>query len=294
MKKTLILLTILMFLTSCSAKKTWDDVKQDFSKAKEEVDTTAEKIESYSAQNYKEFLSQIDNYVSEIEFNQDDSNQEKLLKAYKAAEYISVFASFFDGNCAQQLLSLATNVNDLTVALYNGDKTTFTNLKNTIQTQISETKTWAEDQWSSIEKKSKIMWSDIESKINDIENNAKENINNFNEVTEYELDELKHLIIDNYELIKDGITEDTNQIAQNMYDAAVKLDIYVSEINNQEFDKIKTFAQHALSYVKSCYGKILDDSEKLQESFKNDVDNARKWTQSTWNQFTIELKKLYQ
>lgn len=294
MKKTLILLTILMLLTSCSAKKTWDDVKQDFSKAKEEVDTAAEKIESYSAQNYKEFLSQIDNYVSEIEFNQDDSNQEKLLKAYKAAEYISVFASFFDGNCAQQLLSLATNVNDLTVALYSGDKTTFTNLKNTIHNQINETKTWAEDQWLSLEKKSKILWPDIESKINDIENNAKENINNFNEVTEYELDELKHLIIDNYELIKDGITEDTNQIAQNIYDAAVKLDIYVSEINNQEFDKIKTFAQHTLSYVKSCYGKVLDDSEKLQENFKNDVDNARKWTQSTWNQFTIELRKLYQ
>ena len=48
-----------------------------------------------------------------------------------------------------------------------------------------------------------------------------------------ELEELKHTIIDNYELIKNGINEDTDKIAQKIYEAASKLEAYVGNLTHK-------------------------------------------------------------
>ena len=50
------------------------------------------------------------------------------------------------------------------------------------------------------------------------------------------------------------------------------------------------FAKHTESFVKSCYGKILDENEIYDVDYDAEVEAARKWTQSTWNEITREIK----
>lgn len=292
MKKLIICLLSLMMLAGCAEKTTWEDVESNFVDAGKEVDEIAKNIEVISEDDYQALLVELNDYVDDIEFSQDQDNQDLLRRTYKVAQYIEVFASLFEGNAAQQLLALASNSKDLIKSVYSGNKDDFNAIKDDVKNQIGEISSWADDQWNTVIKKAKLVWDEVSSKIEELEEDAKDNLVSFEDVTEYELDELKHTIIDNYELIKDGVTEDTNKIAQDMFVAAVQLQAYTRKINNDAADKVYDFAKHTQSYIKRCYGKVLEDGEELSNNFEEDVASAKKWTQSTWNEITKGLKLL--
>lgn len=291
MKKFVILLLIAFIVTGCDKSKNWDDVKPTFDDAKKQVDENVSLQDDVINQaEYEKLIDDINKTLDEVKFSQDDDNTQKLIKMYKAAEYIGLFMSLFDGNCAQQLLSMSTGINDLVQAIYNGDKDKFNEIKGGIQTVIDDTKTWTSAEWSTIEKKNKVLWDNVAEQIEKISDDINNKLTDFNELTENELDELKHVIIDNYELIKNGINEDTDKIAQEIYEAASKLEAYVGNLTHEQADKVRNFAKNAKSYVKQCYGKVLDESEQLKNDFDNDVENAKKWTLSTWNQIVTQLR----
>lgn len=291
MKKLLLLLiSIAILLSGCSKSLTWQDVEQTYKQVENEVSASTSDITTVDKQDYEELLNELDSYVETIEFDQKQENQEKLENIYKLAQYINVLASLSNGNCAQELLSLSNNSKQLVKAIYSGDKDAFNNLKNDVKTQINDISNWADDNWKTVEKKALILWDSISSQIEQLEEKTQDSITNFNEISEVELEQLKHTIIDNYEVIKDGVTEDTNAIAQKMYEAAVKLAEYTRLIYSDEADKVYYFAKDAQSYIKECYGKVLDEEEAFKQNFEDDVAAAKKWTQSTWNQITKELK----
>ena len=293
MKKLLLLLiSIAILLTGCTSSKTWQDVEQIYKDAEQAANQETNGVEVVLQQDYEELLNELDGYVENTEFSQNDENQEKLTNIYKIAQQIQVLSSLSNGNCAQELLALANNSKQLVQSIYSGDKDTFNSLKNDVDAQISDISNWADDQWSTVEKKALILWDSVSSKINEIEENAKDDLTSFNKLTETELEELKHTVIDNYELIKDGVTEDTNNVAQQIYEAATKLQLYTKRIYSDEADKVYYFAKDAQSYVKECYGKVLDEEEAFKQNFEDDIAQAKKWTQSTWNEITKELKLL--
>ena len=178
------------------------------------------------------------------------------------------------------------------MAIYDGKKDDFNALKQNVLDGIDNIQNWADEQWNTVEKKARLTWDSVMEQIENVEQDAKDSLTSLSTLAETELEEYKHTIIDNYELIKDGITEDTNEIAKQMYEAAVKLEAYTRKISNDEAKKVEEFAKHAQSYIKQCYGKILDDEEKLTQDFIDDVAGAKKWTQSTWNEITKDLKLL--
>ena len=293
MKKAIIsLFSILLILTGCGNKISWQDVQETYINASEEVKDIAEKIEEITEADYQALLVELKDYVTDAEYSQDQDNQDLLKRTYKVAQYFESFASLFDGNCAQQLLSLSGAVKKLCVAVYDGKKDEFNEIKQNILEQIDEIQTWAKDQWETVEKKARLSWDSVVEQIETVEQNAKDSLTSLSKLAEAELDQYKHTIIDNYELIKDGITEETNDIAKQMYEAAIKLEAYTKKISNEESEKVKEFAKHAQSFIKQCYGKVLDEEEALVQDFADDVASAKKWTQSTWNEITKDLKLL--
>lgn len=290
MKKFLLLLiTTAILLTGCSKSLTWQDVEQSYKQIEDEVTTSDKDIEVVEKEDYQELINELDTCIEEVEYSQD---QEKLEKIYKIAQHINMLASLSNGNCTQELLYLSNNSKDLVKSIYSGDKDAFNNLKTEISSQIDDVTNWADDQWTTVEKKSLILWNNVSSQIEELETKTKESITSLSEVSETQLEELKHTIIDNYELIKDGVTEDTNKIAQDIYEAAVKLAQYTKRIYSDEADTVYYFALDAKSYVKQCYGKVLEEDEAFKQNFEDDITAAKKWTQSTWNQITKEIKLL--
>lgn len=292
MKKiVLITMSILILLSGCTEKIKWEDVENTYKEAEKEVKNNIN-TEVISSQDYKGLLTELNDYLEDVEFSQDQDNQDLLKRTYKAAEYIEIFASLFEGSSSEKLLLLVRDVKNLVKSIYGGEKDDFNSLKGKIQSNINEISSWADDEWSSVEKKAKLLWDDVEEEFNQVEEDAEASMIAFNKLAEYDLEELKHTIIDNYQLIKDGVTEDTNEIAKQMYSAALQLKEYTRKIYSEDADKVYEFAKHTISYIQEAYGKVLQDDEKLTQSFEIDVDNATKWTQSTWNEITKELKLL--
>ena len=293
MKKTLsLLITFALCLTGCSSSKTWTDVEQTFKQAEEEVTSITSNVDTVNKEEYEELLTELNDYVEDIEFSQDQENQIRLENVYKIAQYISVLSSLSSGNCTQQLLSLSIDTKDLVKAVYSGDKDVFNNIKNEITSQISNISNWADEQWSSVEHKTLILWDNVSSQFSEIEENTIDNLNAFADVTETELDGLKHTVLDNYEKIKNGVTKETDAIAKQMFEAAVKLQQYTKKIYSDEADTVYDFAKDIQSYIKQCYGKILGEDETLKNSIEDNIAAAKKWTQSTWNVITTQLKTL--
>lgn len=291
-KYLLILLSILFILTGCGKKTTWQDVESTYNDVTTKVNQNTKDIEVITKEDYTKLLDDLNNSVESSQYSQDEANQDLLKKSYEIAQYISAYASLFDGNCAQQLISLAGNVKDLVVSDYDGDKDQFAKLKNSVQVKISEISSWQDSQWATVEKKAKIAWESVANAFEQIEKKAKNDLTDFKDLAETELDELKHTITDNYELIKDGITSDTDAIAKKVYAAAIKLEQYTRKIDTDKADTVWKFAKDTESFIKTCYGKVLEESEEFKADYTEEITAAKKWTQSTWNEITRELKLL--
>ena len=291
-KYILILIAISIILTGCSKKLTWQDVESSYNDIVNYCLKEASNIEEITKQDYTKLLTQLNEYIDSVKYSQDEENQDLLKKTYETAQYISVFASMFDGNCAQQLISLAGNAKDLVMAEYGGDSDQFAKLKESIKASINEISTWSDEQWAAVEKQAKILWESVAKTFEDIEDKVKDNLTSFSDIAETELEDLKHTIIDNYELVKDGITENNEDIAKGIYSAAVKLEQYTKKISTEKADAVWQFAKDTQSFIKSCYGKVLEESEALKMNYDEEIAAAKKWTQSTWNEITRELKLL--
>lgn len=291
-KYILILIAISIILTGCSKKLTWQDVESSYNDIVNYCLKETSNIEEITKQDYTKLLTQLNEYIDSVKYSQDEENQDLLKKTYETAQYISAFASMFDGNCAQQLISLAGNAKDLVMAEYGGDSDQFAKLKESIKASINEISTWSDEQWAAVEKQAKILWESVAKTFEDIEDKVKDNLTSFSDIAETELEDLKHTIIDNYELVKDGITENNEDIAKGIYSAAVKLEQYTKKISTEKADAVWQFAKDTQSFIKSCYGKVLEESEALKMNYDEEIAAAKKWTQSTWNEITRELKLL--
>lgn len=291
-KHILILIAISIILTGCSKKLTWQDVESSYNDIVNYCLKEASNIEEITKQDYTKLLTQLNEYIDSVKYSQDEENQDLLKKTYETAQYISAFASMFDGNCAQQLISLAGNAKDLVIAEYDGDSDQFAKLKESIKVSINEISTWGDEQWAAVEKQAKILWESVAKTFEDIEDKVKDNLTSFSDIAETELEDLKHTIIDNYELVKDGITENNEDIAKGIYSAAIKLEQYTRKISTEKADAVWQFAKDTQSFIKSCYGKVLEESEALKMNYDEEIATAKKWTQSTWNEITRELKLL--
>ena len=115
-----------------------------------------------------------------------------------------------------------------------------------------------------------------------------ENLADASKLGETDLEEYKNTILNNYELIADGIDEKNRENADVIYEAAVALREYTLGLEAEAPEKVHRFACQAIEYVKAAYGEKIDDPDY---DFPALAKDAQKWTLSLWNEL-IKLLNL--
>ena len=147
MKKIIIsIVSILIILTGCGKKISWEEVKDTYNAAGQEVKDIVQSIDVISQADYKSLLVELKDYINDAKYNQDQDNQDLIKRTFKVAQYIESFASLFDGNCAQELLSLSNTTKELCMSIYDGKKDDFNALKQNVLDGIDNIQNWADEQ----------------------------------------------------------------------------------------------------------------------------------------------------
>ena len=208
--------------------------------------------------------------------------------------------SLYKSNILLQSLSAQSNslesskINTLTMAIESLIKAAyersddFKNLKQDVENQIAEIQAWNDDNWALVEKKKKIKWSEVESFYQTMEEETIAKLPYSDEISEIELEEFKNTILNNYELIKDGVLDENRKNADVIYEAAVSLLHYTEGLEGEAAEKVYEFAKQAIEYVKTMYGEKIDDPAY---NFPKLAGDASKWTLSLWNEL-IKLLNL--
>lgn len=295
MKKLLILLLTLLMLTSCGKKKIpWDEVKTNFESSKQEVSEITKDIEIVLKEDYTGLLTELKDYITNAEYDINEDNQDLLRRAYKVAYYIEDFASRAKAKYAKGLLTLAKDVRSMVQSNFEGEEEDFDTLKLHILDEIETFENWSDSDWSNVEILQKIKWTEVEEDFLALEEEAYAELLPSEEITETDLEDLKIDIIDGINAIQEEddeiVTAKNIDAVKNAYKSCVLLNTYAYRVRCDESLKVRDFTDATLSYIKECFGKKLEDDEKYEGKYEDYLEEAKKYTQSTWNQIAARLR----
>ena len=281
--KKLLLIILCITLCACSKAPTWEDVSEKFSQVQEAAANPAENSEVFLADDYKKIINSLKADIDSLE----KADEEMLLKIYENAAVLEKLASSYSNDQSAQIKDLADKIKELVRSYYEkgADQSA---IKEELDQMFETVLNWSQDEWTSIEKRKLLKWADVESEYEALKEEAIDNMTRRKEVTENELEELNSIIVDNYLLIKDGITDANRDKADEMYKAAVVLKEYTENLKTDNCKKVAAFADDAITYIINLYGGEITDEDY---DFLNRVSTAAKWSLNLWNEVTTQLKR---
>ena len=286
MKKIFTVLVI-MLLCACSGKLSWDDVKDHYAELQNAADDFNDQTTVFLKNDYMSLLGKLEEYVNELESGIGADESETADALFDLAAKLDRIAGLFKGDAASQLMAIANDAKDLVKAAYEKSDQ-FDSLKEKLLEAIDNVKEWADDQWYSVEKKQTIVWDAVEEDYAAMAEEVIENMPSRRKVTEAELEQLNETITNNYETIRYGVTVENEDIAREIYSAGLQFSEYTENISGNTPEKVHDFGQQTMQYVIECYGGpvTLENYD-----FLNQVQSAKKWSLSLWNELTAILKK---
>ena len=287
MKKILIL-SIVVLLCGCSAKTlAWKDAASSFEDLIAEADQMASGYESYDGSDYIRILTAVKNGLEELSSGIKEEDRDNAETIYFNAQVLKQMAENCGSEGSEELTQLCGQIQDLVKGAY--EKTSdFKDRKEEILASIDEVLDWNDESWLALEKRKRISWSQVKEAYETLEEETIGNLPKAYQISETDLEGYKNTIIANYTLIANGVSEQTRENADAVYEAAVSLMHYTEGINSVTADKVYRFASQACDYVKEAYGEKTEDPDY---DFLKAAQDARKWTLSVWNEL-IKLIKL--
>lgn len=288
MKKILILMSLLLALSGCLSKKiAWEDVSARYDEIYNEAISEAAAYDSYSISDFKNLFAAVSEKVAAIKEGVKEEDEEALHSLYKSNILLQSLSAQSNSLESSKINTLTMAIESLIKAAYERSDD-FKNLKQDVENQIAEIQAWSDDNWALVEKKKKIKWSEVESFYQTMEEETIAKLPYSDEISEIELEEFKNTILNNYELIKDGVLDENRKNADVIYEAAVSLLHYTEGLEGEAAEKVHEFAKQAIEYVKTMYGEKIDDPAY---NFPKLAGDASKWTLSLWNEL-IKLLNL--
>ena len=182
---------------------------------------------------------------------------------------------------------MAEGIKEL-IRSYYDKETDQTSIKDRLDQEFDTVLSWSDDEWAAVEKRKMITWNEVEEEYAALEENAIANMTPRKDVTENELQDLCGVIINNYQSLAYGVNDYCKDKADAIYEAAVILKEYTEKLKGNAAEKVFNLADDAISYVRSCYGLSVSDEDY---DFINRVQGASKYSLSTWNEITTQLKR---
>lgn len=128
-------------------------------------------------------------------------------------------------------------------------------------------------------------WNDVKADYDKIDAEVKEEVESQDEVTKAEVQDLVNTIETKYDKIKDGITEDNEDDAKELYRAAQKI-LEIAKVDGQKVDhEIVTLSENAKALVKHYYGEADDDFSTVKENFTSGIEKIKNYTEDEWQKF---------
>lgn len=282
----------LLVLCACGNKApTWEKVQGEYGSLKQEAIKITENSETFFKEDYLNAITELKELVTNLEQTTEEEEIEPLKKIYKLTYSIETISSKYSGQAATKINNVAKIIDALIEANYDATQEEFDAIKIDALNKLAELDELSNKQWAEIEKKELLKWEDVADTYEEIASQAISEMTDPKEVTEAELDVLKNDIIDKYEDIAYGITIFNEDSAKDIYADAAVLEAYARRTTTEQGKTVRYFALDTMSYVKQCFGKVLDESEALEQDYPLSIEAAKKWTQSVWNYITAELKK---
>ena len=281
--KKLLLIILCISLCACSKAPTWEDVSSRFAEVQQAAANPSENAEVFLADDYKKIINSIKADIDSLE----KTDEEVLLRIYENAASLEKLASAYSNDQSALIKELADKIKELVRSYYEKDADQAA-IKAELDAMLETILNWDQDQWASIEKRKLLRWADVENEYETLKQEAIDNMTRGKDVTENELEDLNQTIVDNYELIADGINDVNRKKADEMYKAAVVLKEYTEDLKTDNCKKVAAFADDAITYIMKLYGAEVSDEDY---DFLNRASSAAKWSLNLWNEVTTQLKR---
>ena len=132
-----------------------------------------------------------------------------------------------------------------------------------------------------------ITWDDVKDDFDQIDQNVE------NDTSKQDVKALTQTILDGYDKIKEGITQDNQEEAKKVYEAASRLE-YIEKNTDQKLSseekeilelgkKMKTLMMHYYGNGEGVFQDAVDDVE-------NGIDRVKNFTEDKWNDFKDKLE----
>ena len=281
--KKLLLIILCITLCACSKAPVWEDVAEKFKEVELAAVNPAETAEVFLASDYKKIINTLKSDIDSLE----KIDEETMLRIYENAAVLENAVSQYQNEQAAQIKALSAKIKQLVRSYYEKGSDQAA-LKEELDQQFETVLNYSEDEWIAIEKRKLISWTEVENEYEALKEDAIANMTYRKDVTEIELEELNGIIVENYELIKDGINDANKEKADEMYKAAVILKEYTENLKNDNCQKVAAFADDAITYILKLYGAEVSDEDY---DFANRAASAAKWSLNLWNEVTTQLKR---
>ena len=123
-----------------------------------------------------------------------------------------------------------------------------------------------------------IAWDDVKDDFDQIDQDVE------NDTSKQDVKALTQTILDGYDKIKEGITQDNQEEAKKIYEAASRLE-YIEKNTDQKLsnEETKTLMMHYYGNGEGVFQDAVDDVE-------NGIDRVKNFTEEKWNDFKDKLE----
>lgn len=140
--------------------------------------------------------------------------------------------------------------------------------------------------------KVEIMWDDVKDEFDQIEQDITGNDEFMNSTSE-DIRNLTTTIKDGYEKIKDGITQDNQEEAKKVYEAATKLE-YIKKNSQVQFSdeekEILELGEKTKVLLKHYYGNGEGNFSEAVEDVKERLDKLNDFSDEKWQELKNKLE----
>lgn len=285
MKKVLMIIVLSVLLAGCGEKTiSWQDAQVKYEEIYSSIIEKAATYESFSADQLSILFNTVAEKIEGLSSGVKADDEEGLISLYSDAVMLEQLSSRSNSLQSRSLSEFAAKAQELIKAAYDKDSS-FDAAKSELLAIAQEIQNWTAEDWNLVEIRKKISWAAVEEAYQAMEEEVIENLPDGSTLGETDLEEFKNTILNNYELILDGVNDSNRENADVIYEAAIALREYTADLEGETAEKVFRFASQACEFVKASYGEEIDDPDY---DFPALAKDAEKWTLSVWN----ELVKL--
>ena len=128
-------------------------------------------------------------------------------------------------------------------------------------------------------------WNDVKSDYDEIELEAQREVENMENIETDDIKKLEKTIENNYKKLKNGINDENEKDAKELYKAASKIEILSKKDGISVKHELVNLSKDSKKLVRHYYGEADEDYSTVKNRFEQVIDNIKDYTEDKWQEF---------